>query len=234
MMKKTSLIALVLTGLLLTACREHIDIQGVTSLYELEGRMLYLRVYHSGELISIDSARIQHGKFHFKGEACDSSVMANLFLGDESVMPIVLDGQPLKVTLNENERKVEGSELNDSLFAFIRRKALLESQIAELPRRESQMILSGIDHDEILARLNEEASRLGAQNDALVMRFIKDNMANVLAPGVFMIVTSGFPYSVLNPQIEELVTLASETFLNDEYVRDYLKMARENMDKMNE
>ena len=233
-MKKFSLIVFLLAGLLVAGCRERIDIQGVTSLYELEGKMLYLRVYHSGDLTPIDSARIVHGKFHFTGEACDSSVMANLFLGDESVMPLVLDGHPLKVTLTDSERKVEGSELNDSLFAFIRRKALLESQMAELPRRESQMILSGMEHDEVLSRLNEEAERLGAQNDALVMRFIKDNMDNVLAPGVFMIVTSGFPYPFLNPQIEELITLASESFLNDEYVRDYIKMARENMEKMNE
>ena len=65
-------------------------------------------------------------------------------------------------------------------------------------------------------------------------RFIKDNMDNVLAPGVFMIVTSGLPYPMLNPQIEELEALGSPRFLNDAYVKDFLKMAHDNMEKLND
>ena len=107
-------------------------------------------------------------------------------------------------------------------------------QLAELPRRESRMILEGIDHHEILLQLNQEAAVLTAQEDELVTRFIKDNMDNVLAPGVFMIVASGLPYPMLNPQIEELEALGSPRFLNDAYVKDFLKMAHDNMEKLNE
>jgi hypothetical protein len=39
---------------------------------------------------------------------------------------------------------------------------------------------------------------------------------------------------MLTPQIEELVTLASPQFLNDAYVQEYLRIARENMEKINE
>ena len=218
----------------LTGCKERMEIQGSTSLHELEGRMLYLRIYQDGDLATIDSARITHGKFHFRGEARDTCVMANLFLGDESVMPVVIDDHPLVITLNENERKVEGSELNDSLFAFIRRKTALDMQLAELPRRESRMILEGMDHTEIIMQLNREAAELGAREDDLVMGFIKANMDNVLGPGVFMIVTSSLPYPMLNPRIEELITLASPTFLADPYVKEYIRLAQETMDKINE
>lgn len=233
-MKKFIYMSLSWMLIVLTSCEQHVDIHGTTSLHELEGRMLYLRVYKDGDLAVIDSARIIHGKFRFTDEARDSNVMANLFLGDESIMPVVLDGHPLTILLDENERKVEGSELNDSLFAFINRKTAIDRQLAELPRRESRMILEGMDHQDIVRQLNAEATLLREQNDELVMGFIRANMHNVLAPGVFMIVTSNFPYPILNPQIEELITLASPSFLNNAYVQDYIRLAKENMEKMNE
>ncbi len=233
-MKKLHHILLTFLAITLVSCKQHMDIQGLTNMHELEGRVLYLRIYKDGDLATIDSSRITHGKFQFTGEPQDSCVMANLFMGDESIMPVVLDGNPLKITLNESERKVEGSELNDSLFSFIRRKTVLDRQLSELPRRESRMILDGMDHDEIIMQLNQEAAQMSAQEDELVMGFIKANMDNVLGPGVFMIVTSGLPYPMLNPRIEELITLGSPSFLADPYVKEYIRIARENMEKINE
>ena len=226
---------LALLAIFLTGCnRQQMNIQGISSLHELEGRMLYLRIYKDGDLATIDSSRIIHGKFQFTGPQRDTCLMANLFIGDESLMPVVIDGSPLRIILSENERKVEGSALNDTLFAFIRRKTALDRQLAELPRRESHMILEGMDHDEILMQLNQEAAQLGAQEDNLVMGFIKANMDNVLGPGVFMIVTSSLPYPMLNPRIEELITFASPAFLNDPYVQEYIRMARENEEAMHQ
>ena len=223
-----------LMTLALAACRPHLDIQGDTSLPELEGKTLYLRVFEEDDLQVKDSATIVHGRFRFTGVAPDSAMMAILFLDDLSILPVVVEDSPLKITLSENLRRVEGSALNDSLFEFIKRKAVLDEQLAELPRRESRMILDGFDHGDILRLLNQQAAILHAQEDELVTRFIKDNMDNVLAPGVFMIVTSSLPYPVLNPQIEELVALGSPRFLNDPYVKEYLRLARENMEKMEE
>jgi len=217
----------------LVGCGQQLDIQGQTSLAELEGRMMYLRVYNDGDLHAIDSSRVVHGRFHFEVPV-DSATMASLFLGDESVMPLVLDDAPLTIMLNETERRVTGSELNDTLYAFIRQKADLDEKIQELPRRESQMILEGIDHDEILAQLNAEAAELSALNDQLVTTFIKAHMDDPLGPGVFMIATSNYPYPVLTPQIEELVTLASPYFRSNAYVQEYIRLAKENMEKMNE
>lgn len=223
-------------ALTFTSChKERLNIIGSTSIPELEGRMLYLRIFQNSELQVLDSAAITHGKFQFTAPAKDSMIMAFLFLGDESLLPMVVNRtEPLTITLSENERRVEGSALNDTLYAFIKRKNVIDQQMAELPRRESQMILDGIDHDEILQQLSQEATLLSARENEMVMRFIKDNMDNILAPGVFMIVTSNLPYPILNPQIEELVTLGSPTFLNDAYVAEYLEMARENMEKINE
>lgn len=227
------LVSAVLLGL--TSCQQKMDIQGKSSIPELEGRMLFLRVYADGDLQTLDSAEIIHGKFHFEGPVKDTTQMAFLFMGNESLMPLVLNGAtPLEISISENERKVTGTALNDTLYAFIRRKSVIDRALAEIPRRESQMIFEGYDHDEIVMQLSQEAGILQAKEDEMITRFIKDNMDNVLAPGVFMIVTSNFPYPMLNPQIEELVTLGSPTFLNDAYVQEFLRMARENMEKMNE
>lgn len=226
-------VAAVVASLVVAGCKKQLTVTGTTTLPALEGRMMSLRVYSDGEMTVVDSARVIHGRFAFDVPV-DSAVMASLFLGDESVLPVVLDGSPVEIAITENEHRVTGSALNDTLYSFIRRKSVLDEQLAELPRRESQMILEGMDHDSILAQLNSEAALLSAQNDALVTSFIKEHMDDVLGPGVFMIATSRLPYPYMTPQIEELITLASDAFKNDAYVRDWVRMARENAEKINE
>lgn len=234
-MKYISYLFLICLTLSLAGCKKDLAISGTTSIPELEGRTLYLRIFSDGDLQVVDSADVTHGKFQFTNYTTEADIMAFLFLGEESIMPLVVDKEnQIQITINKNERKVEGSALNDTLFAFIKRKSVIDQQLAELPHRESQMILEGLNHDEIIRELNQEAAVLNAKEEAMVMRFIKDQMDNVLAPGVFMIVTSTLPYPVLNPQIEELVALASPIFLNDPYVTEYLKMAEENMEKLKE
>lgn len=222
-----------LASLFLASCQKRPYIQGTTSISDLEGRMLYLKIYADGDLRDIDSTRIVHGKFQFTGDV-DSTVMANLFLEDMSLMPIVIDENVLQVSLSENERQIKGSALNDSLLAFAERKSVLDEKLEEIPHRESQMIMDGYDHAEIVSMLNAEIDDLTRRRSEMVSRFIKDNMDNVLGPGVFMIVTSSLPFPVLTPEIEEILALAPPSFLANAYVQDYIKLAKENMEKMNE
>ena len=222
---------------LLAGCKKPVAVEGTTTIPALEGRLLSLRVYSGGDMVALDSSRVIHGRFSFNVPA-DSVVMASLFLGDESVMPVVLDGGTVTISLGEDENRVSGTALNDSLYAFIRQKREIDAQLSELPHRESQMILEGLDHDEILAQLNSEAAVLGAQrfkykngDEILETKFIKAHMNDILGPGVFMIATSSFPYPYLTPQIEEIITLASDEFKANAYVQDFVRMARENAEK---
>lgn len=73
---------------------------------------------------------------------------------------------------------------------------------------------------------------LSAEQDRLVTSFITSNFDNVLGTGVFMIMTSGYPYPVLTPQIEEIMTKATPYFKSNEYVRRYMEAAKENMHQM--
>ena len=94
------------------------------------------------------------------------------------------------------------------------------------------MIMDGVEENLRMVRLNDEANRLLHLSDRLVTNFITSNFDNVLGPGVFMIMTSSFPYPVMTPQIEEIMTKATPYFKSDLYVRNYLKAAKENMQQM--
>lgn len=224
--------ALLAALLLLASCSEQYNIEGKSSVVILNGKMLHLKVFRNGDLVSIDSCEVIHGRFRFTG-TLDSVEMANLFMEDQSVMPLVLEKGDLKIDINVARQTVAGSELNDSLYRFIRQKNRIDEQLSELPRRESRMIMDGMDHREIVALLSAKADSLAKEEDRLVTRFVIDNMGNVLGAGVFMIVTSAFPYPVLTPQIEQIMLEASPEFKEHPYVKEYMSLAEENMRRMN-
>ena len=222
---------LLLFPVLLAACAEQYVVDGSTTVHGMEGKMLYLKVYDQKDMKNLDSCFVTHGKFTFSGNM-DSTVMANLFLGDQSLMPIVIEQGDIVLKIDELTQVVTGSPLNDTLYNFIQRKTQIDNQLAELPRREGRMVMDGMEHEEVLARLRAEAQRLNFQSDQLVTSFIKKNYTNVLGPGVFMIMTSELAYPILTPQIEELTLGAPSYFLNHPYVKEYLRVAQENMEKL--
>ncbi len=215
----------------LFSCSAEYMVEGNSTIQTMDGRKLYLKVYKDDDLVNIDSSDVVHGKFSFSG-ALDSAVMVNLFMDDECLMPFVLGVEPLFVHISTAQQYVTGSALNDTLYSFIRRKSRLDNELAELPHKESQMIMDGVDENVRMVRLNDEANRLLHLSDRLVTNFITSNFDNVLGAGVFMIMTSGYPYPVITPQIEEIMTKATPYFKNDLYVRNYLKAAKENMQQM--
>ena len=217
---------LLLSLLTLVACKSQYMVKGSSNVDELEGKMLTLKVYADGEMRSIDSTRVVHGRFSFGG-GMDSTMLANLFWGDLSLMPIVLEEGEVDLHIGETQQSATGTPLNDTLSGFILRKAQLDARMAELPHLQSQMIMDGIDYDEIMYELGEQSKQLAAENDRLIVRFIRDNYNNVLGPGIFMILTSSLPHPILTPQIEEIITNAPPYFLGHPYVKKYIKEARE-------
>lgn len=206
-------------------------VEGVSTVESMDGKMLYLKAYENDDLVDIDSSDVVHGKFSFAGEL-DSVMLVNLFLGDECVLPLVLGPEKLKVHIAAMRQYVTGSALNDTLYSFIQSKNRLDGLMAELPHKESRMIMDGIDEDVIALRLQDEVSRLAKLNDRLITEFITSNFDNVLGAGVFMILTSGYTYPVLTPQIEDILFKATPYFRGDVYVKNYVRAARENMEQM--
>lgn len=217
--------------LVASSCTKQYQIQGNSTVQDLDGRMLFLKVVKDGALVSIDSCEVVHGKFKFSGKL-DSVMMANLFMDETSVMPLVVESGKISIQIDQAAQSVSGGHLNECLYDFIHQKSLYDNLLAELPHRESQMIMDGLDHDVILAELNREAEALSKSSDSLVVDFISRNFDNVLGPGVFMILTSAFPYPIITPQIDSLMEMASDYFKNDAYVSEYMNVARENMEMM--
>ena len=189
----------------LTSCASSYHVEGSSSVSALDGNKLYLRALKSGEVRNIDSCDVVHGEFHFAG-LLDTVRMANLYMDDESIMPVVLEEGDIKIKIDNASQSVAGSPLND---------------------------MDGIDEETINQQLSVEAARIAQEEDSLVTNFIVDNFDNVLGPGVFMIITSQYRYPVLTPQIEDIMSKATKRFKNDPYVREYYQVAQENEQRMN-
>ena len=200
-------------------------VKGSSCVDDLEGRVLTLKVYVDGEMRSIDSTRVVHGRFNFGG-GMDSTMLANVFLGDMSLMPIVLEEGEVNLNIGETQQTATGTPLNDSLTGFIQRRTQLDARMAELPHLEAQMIMDGSNHDDIVYELTKQSREITDENDRLIVRFIRDNYNNVLGPGIFMILTSNLPYPILNPQIEEIIMDAPPYFLGHPYVKRYIEEAK--------
>lgn len=215
-----------------TSCASSYNVQGSSSVSALDGNMLYLKAVKGGEVKNIDSCDVVHGEFHFAG-LLDTVRMANLFMDDESIMPVVLEEGEITIKIDDAIQSVGGTPLNDSLYKFIDKHNQLSNRMNELSHRQSQMLLDGVDEDVINQKLSIEASQIAQEEDELVTKFIVDNFDNVLGPGVFMMITSQYRYPILTPQIEDIMSKATRKFKDDPYVKDYYKTAQENEARMN-
>ncbi len=219
------------TMALMASCANSYNVQGSSSISSLDGSKLYLKAVKNNELKSIDSCDIVHGQFHFSG-ILDTVRMANLFMDDQSIMPVVLEEGEIVIKLDNAAQSVGGTPLNDKLYKFIDKHKQLDNRMNELSHRQSQMMLEGVDELTINEQLNAEAEKIAAEEDKLVTSFIVENFDNVLGPGVFMMITSGLNVPVLTPQIEDIMSKATDKFKNDPYVKEYYQVASENMAKM--
>ncbi|MCR5160092.1 MAG: DUF4369 domain-containing protein [Prevotella sp.] len=209
---------------------ETYNIQGASSVSVLDGSKLYLKVLDGQELKSIDSCEVVHGSFGFMGRL-DTVRIAMLSIRDGG-MPLVMEQGDIKVTIDRMGHKVSGSPLNELLYGYMDKLVQLDNQRAELGHKEAQMMLDGIDERTIAEKLSREDQVLLMQIDSVETHFILDNLDNVLGPCAFQMLTAGFQYPVLTPQIEEIMGKASEKFKNDPYVRQYYKDAKDILARM--
>lgn len=222
----------ILTVLICTSCSKSFEVQGTSNISTLDGRMLYLKTVKDGKLKSIDSCEVVHGQFKFSG-ATDSVCMATIFMDEESVMPIVLEEGKISIQLNNTKQNCTGTELNDKLFQFIDNYNKLQSQYSDLSHRENQAIMDGEDMNAVYKSITADAERIAMEQDKLITGFICDNFDNILGPGVFMMITSGYEYPELTPWIEDIMSKATDTFKTNSYVKDYMDAAQRNQNIMN-
>ena len=97
-----------ITLMALTSCAASYDISGTSNVSTLDGRMLYLQILKDNEFKKIDSCDVVHGQFHFQGSV-DSAKMANIFMDDEPVLPLVLESGCITVKLDDTQQVVSGT-----------------------------------------------------------------------------------------------------------------------------
>lgn len=223
--------ALAMAVSVFASCTGSYNVQGSSSVSALDGSKLYLKAIKNNELKNIDSCDVVHGQFNFNG-TLDTVRMVNLFMDDQSIMPMVLEEGEITIKIDNASQKVSGTPLNEKLYDFLDKHNRLDNQMNELAHKQSQMMLNGIDEDEINQKLSIEAAQIAKEEDKLVTSFIVDNFDNVLGPGVFMMITSGYQYPILTPQIEDIMSKATDKFKSNPYVSEYYKIASENEARM--
>lgn len=222
---------LIILAFSVMSCSRKYEIKGTSSVSILDGRMLYVRILTDSGLVDIDSAEVVHGLFKMKGRI-DSTLLATLFMDDESIMPFVLEQGDIAINIDRMRIGITGTPLNDALTEFIAKKTELDDRAYDVERSESRMIMDGVDPHEIHQSITARRSRLSDDMNTLVKQFIQANYGNVLGPGIFLMVANSYPYPILTPLLQEILDDAPDSFKNHPYVRNYVTAARDNMKKM--
>lgn len=215
------------------SCNQKYEINGSSSIKSLNGQRLYMKILQDGEWTKIDSSEIVHGSFEMSGKV-DSVIMATLYMGNEAVMPVVLENGKINVIITDNHLHVDGTPLNNSLYAFIDNRDSFEQRLEEIDRKEARMIMDGEDFDNIQSKLNKQSEELVFEMNQYIKRFIKDNYDNVLGPNVFMMLCSSLPYPIMTPNLDEIINEAPSAFKANPLVENYLSTAEQNMKLIDE
>lgn len=223
------LFVLGLSTQLLSSCAEQCSIAGNSTLSSLDGQMLYLRVSHGvAPAHDLDSCEVVHGRFSFYNKV-DSAITATLCMGEESLMPLVLENGTINVEVDHVGQRVTGGPLNDKLCKFLQKRDQLENQRWELDRKYIKLMHEGHPVEYINELLGPRAARLTKAAEELETKFIIDNFDNPLASGCFMWIFSRYTMPVMTDQVKRIVSVAPQHFLNDPYVHSYLMRARTHM-----
>ena len=223
----TTWLPFLLLAMLLTSCNRKYRVEGNSSLINLDGKVLYLKMLQDGIWVSVDSSEVVHGCFKMKGPV-DSVRMVTLYLNNEALMPLVLENGKVKVSIAPGSFQASGTPLNDKLYDFIERRNALEQAIEELERKEARMVLDGANIDDIHEELASQGEKKMKEMDDYVRQFIVDNYENVLGPSVFMMMCSTMPYPLMTDRVKDIMRTAPVTFKNNPLVKDFLEKAQEN------
>ncbi|KAA6334568.1 hypothetical protein EZS27_017128 [termite gut metagenome] len=212
----------------LTSCDHKYKIEGISSVNGLDGKTIFIKSYQNDDWKLLHSTEVVHGKFSIEGKA-DSVLMAALFVGNENIMPIVLEKGNIKISITKAQISAKGTVLNDALYDFFSRRDAIDMQIEELEYKESQMLFRGDDLDDIYTQLSREYKQLTKELDNCVKGFISDNYENVLGLNVFLMLCATQPYPMMTPQMENILKDAPQSFKSHPTIKEFISKTKENL-----
>ncbi len=216
----------------LSSCSDKYSIKGSSSQNMLDGKIAYIKQKGDSCYISLDSCKVVHGEFRMSG-ILDSIMCVSLFMGNDHCIPIVLEHGDISIKFVNSSITIGGTPLNNALYSFLSSRDSLFMQLAELPDRESDMILAGYALEDIEQTMLRSAQELHRAVDKLETRFITNNFNNVLGVTWFLQLCNNahrqYGYPTTTPQIDEIYGLAPEHFRNDPQVEYYMQKVNDNI-----
>ncbi len=222
------LIASTLLLALLTSCASQYNIAGNSSLAGLDGQKLYLRYTNFNErrthIVNLDSCEVVHGHFNFGGRM-DSIALAEVYMGNDLLMPIVLEGGEIFMQLDNYGPLVEGGPLNEKLTVFLKDRLNYENQIWELDCKVRRRVYDGEPLDMVMNSVAGKRKALLRKIEDLEVKFVLDNSNNPLGPGYFMQMAHQLGIPTLTDQFRRILDQAPPPFFRHPQVRSYLAAA---------
>lgn len=171
--------------------------------------------------VNLDSCVVVHGRFSFGG-TIDSIAMAEIYVGDQHLMPVVLEGGQLLLQVDNYAQTITGGPLNERLTEFMTQRARFDNELWELDRVANRMIFSGMSMPAVVDKLEPKRRSLLDKIEKLEIKFVLDNANNVLGTDYFMILTEQQPFPVMTKQLQEIVERAPASFRKHPLIRHYL------------
>lgn len=213
-----------LATLALNSCSRQYTIAGDMTQDVVSGRMLYLSVNQGVEKVhTVDSCLIVHGRFNFMGET-DSVVMARLYVDHEMVMPFVIEGGEMNITIDYYKKSVKGGALNEQLNDYFHKMSELQTQWENICDRRLQLYMAGTLRPHILAELDAQETEVLKKIEFTETNFICENYKNPLGAGMFLLLTERLMLPQITPQIDEILRNAPPEFLNSPYVTSFIRL----------
>lgn len=215
---------------LLASCFGKYSLKGSTDGF-YNGEQAYIKVDSGGVWHTVDSCDILHGCFEMSGEV-DAPFLTSLFIGEEAIMPVIIESGDIVVNLSMRDANVSGTNLNDQLSRFIEDKDVFERRIMEIERRETALILDGHTAESAAAEVREAIAAVGDSMNLFVEKTIRDHYNTVLGPCIFQLLCSAMPYPLMTKQVEGILADAPQSFKDNHFVKMFVAAAEENMRRM--
>lgn len=226
MIRQLSYIVTVLFGL--TSCASQYNIDGNSSLACLDGQKLYLRITNfvdsQNHVVNIDSCEVIHGRFNFGGNI-DSIAMVEVYMGNERLMPIVLEGGELLMQVDNYGQSVTGGPLNERLTDFLKKRSRYDNELWEIDRTARVLLFEGIPMNDVIKKLEPQRRAVVKKIEDMEVQFVLENSSNVLGPGYFMQMANQMVFPTMTEPLLRIAENAPPAFFRSPAVRNFLLMA---------
>ena len=204
-----------------TACKDKnaYTLTGRFATNEQNGKMVYLQPLDSTFRIckSIDSTKVENGKFAFSGIAKEQPAVQYITV-DDSLMPVAFVVEKGKIEMSFDstlEVTIKGTALNDQYQQFKVTQDDLFKKIGVANNKIEDSKKAGDLTPGKLQELQQPIKQLGEEIETGVYNFLKPNMATLAGQAFFL----DNRFSLNDDRQKELIALSTPDFKNSKSIQ---------------